>query len=88
MPQHDIHDAVTLDIDRLSYGPYGIGRHSGKAVMIPHTAPGDQIAARIVEATLCCGRGNSLDFTIATAPNAALSILRGLRRLLLAACSI
>ena len=49
MPQHDIHDAVTLDIDRLSYGPYGIGRHSGKAVMIPHTAPGDQIAARIVE---------------------------------------
>ena len=40
---------MTLHIDRLSYGPYGIGRHSGKAVMISHTAPGDEVAARIVE---------------------------------------
>jgi 23S rRNA (uracil1939-C5)-methyltransferase len=49
MPQDNINDSITLDIDRLSYGPYGIGRHSGKAVMIPYTAPGDQVAARIVE---------------------------------------
>jgi len=49
MPHNDTHDPVTLDIDRLSYGPYGIGRHSGKAVMIPYAAPGDQVAARIVE---------------------------------------
>jgi len=38
-----------LEITALSYGPYGIGRVDGKALMIPHTAPGDRIAARIVE---------------------------------------
>ena len=40
---------VTLEIDSLSYGPYGIGRLDGKAVMIPHTAPGDTVEARLVE---------------------------------------
>ena len=38
-----------LEITALSYGPYGIGRVDGKAVMIPDTAPGDRIAARVVE---------------------------------------
>jgi len=41
--------SVTLEIDSLSYGPYGIGRVDGKAVMIPHTAPGDTVEARLVE---------------------------------------
>jgi len=36
-------------IDALAYGPYGIGRLDGKAVMIPDTAPGDKIVARVVE---------------------------------------
>jgi 23S rRNA (uracil1939-C5)-methyltransferase len=40
---------LTLEIDSLSYGPYGIARQEGKAVMIPNTAPGDTVAARIVE---------------------------------------
>ena len=40
---------VTLEIDALSYGPYGIGRLNGKAVMIPDTAPGDTLVAHIVE---------------------------------------
>lgn len=40
---------VTLEIDALSYGPYGIGRRDGKAVMIPATAPGDTLVARIIE---------------------------------------
>ena len=40
---------VTLEIDALSYGAYGIGRLSGKAVMISQTAPGDTVEARIVE---------------------------------------
>ena len=39
-----------LEITALSYGPYGIGRLDGKAVMIPHTAPSDKIVARLVEA--------------------------------------
>ena len=36
-------------VDALAYGPYGIGRLDGKAVMIPDTAPGDKIVARLVE---------------------------------------
>lgn len=38
-----------LEITALSYGSFGIGRVDGKALMIPNTAPGDRIAARIVE---------------------------------------
>ncbi len=38
-----------IAIERLSYGPYGISRLDGKAVMIPHTAPGDCVSAQITE---------------------------------------
>src|SRR5262245_44061090 len=37
-----------VEITALSYGPYGIGRIDGKALMVPHTAPGDRVAARVV----------------------------------------
>lgn len=40
---------LELDIDRLSYGPYGIGRSDGKAIMIPNSAPGDRVVARLTE---------------------------------------
>ena len=50
MIQTNAKNELTLDIDTLSYGPYGIGRHQGKAVMIAKTAPGDTVSARIVEA--------------------------------------
>jgi len=49
MAQTNAKTEITLDIDRLSYGPYGIGRSEGKAVMIPNTAPGDTVGARIIE---------------------------------------
>lgn len=49
MTQTNAKSEVTLEIDALSYGPYGIGRLNGKAVMIPATAPGDTLVARIVE---------------------------------------
>ena len=49
MTQTNAKSELSLEIDALSYGPYGIGRHEGKAVMIPNTAPGDTVAARIVE---------------------------------------
>lgn len=39
----------SIDITALSYGPYGIGRLNGKAIMVPHTAPGDRIVARLVD---------------------------------------
>jgi 23S rRNA (uracil-5-)-methyltransferase RumA len=50
MSQTNAKNELTLDIDALSYGPYGIGRHHGKAVMIPKTAPGDGVIARILQA--------------------------------------
>jgi 23S rRNA (uracil1939-C5)-methyltransferase len=49
MSQTNAKNVITLEIDALSYGPHGIGRLGGKAVMVPHTAPGDTIEARIVE---------------------------------------
>ena len=49
MVQTNAKNELTLDIDALSYGPYGIGRHDGKAVMVPKTVPGDTVAARVVE---------------------------------------
>ena len=47
--QPNLKTELELDIDALSYGPYGIGRSDGKAVMIPHSAPGDRLVARLVE---------------------------------------
>jgi 23S rRNA (uracil1939-C5)-methyltransferase len=49
MTQTNAKSEVTLEIDALSYGPYGIGRLNGKAVLIPATAAGDTVAARILE---------------------------------------
>ena len=49
MTHINLKNELTLEIDSLSYGPYGIGRVEGKAVMIPNTAPGDRVAAHIVE---------------------------------------
>jgi 23S rRNA (uracil1939-C5)-methyltransferase len=49
MTQTNAKTELTLEIDSLSYGPYGVGRLEGKAVMIPNTAPGDKVSARIVE---------------------------------------
>ncbi len=49
MTQPNPKNEVTLEIHGLSYGPYGIGRVEGRVLMVPHTAPGDTITARIVE---------------------------------------
>ena len=49
MSQPNAKNEVTLDIDRLSYGPYGIGRVDGRVLMVPHTAPGDTITANVIE---------------------------------------
>lgn len=39
---------LELDIDSLTFGGSGIGRHDGKAIFVPLTAPGDRIRCRIV----------------------------------------
>ena len=30
-----------IEIDTMTFGPYGVGRIDGKSVMVPHSAPGD-----------------------------------------------
>ena len=39
MPPH----TFTLTIDRLAYGPAGVGRTDGKVVFVPGTVPGDEV---------------------------------------------
>jgi 23S rRNA (uracil1939-C5)-methyltransferase len=39
---------VRLKIDSLAYGPYGVGREQQRVVLVPLTAPGDEVEARIV----------------------------------------
>ncbi|HEY1268956.1 MAG TPA: 23S rRNA (uracil(1939)-C(5))-methyltransferase RlmD [Candidatus Binatia bacterium] len=46
---NDAIEKLPLKIDALAYGPYGIGRHNGRVVMVPLTVPGDEIEATIVE---------------------------------------
>lgn len=40
---------LTLKIDSLAYGPYGIGRNEGKVILVPLTAPGDLAEIQVVE---------------------------------------
>jgi 23S rRNA (uracil1939-C5)-methyltransferase len=47
MSQSNAKTEVALEIVSLAHGPYGIGRHEGRVVMVPKTAPGDRISARI-----------------------------------------
>jgi 23S rRNA (uracil1939-C5)-methyltransferase len=48
-PKPEAEIVAEIVIDALAYGPYGVGRMDGKAVMVPDTAPGDKIVARLVE---------------------------------------
>jgi 23S rRNA (uracil1939-C5)-methyltransferase len=49
MHQTNLKTDVTLDIDSLANGRYGIGRHQGRVIMIAGAVPGDRISARVVE---------------------------------------
>ncbi len=39
---------IELSIDTLTVGGRGLGRHDGKAVFVPLTAPGDRVRCRVV----------------------------------------
>jgi 23S rRNA (uracil1939-C5)-methyltransferase len=36
-----------IDIDAMSFGPYGVGRLDGETVMVPSAAPGDRLSVTI-----------------------------------------
>jgi 23S rRNA (uracil1939-C5)-methyltransferase len=48
MDQTNAKNDITLEIESLSYGPYGVGRVDGRVLMIPATVPGDKLTARVV----------------------------------------
>jgi 23S rRNA (uracil1939-C5)-methyltransferase len=54
---------ITLTIDRLSYGPAGVGRVDGKVVFVPGTAPGDEVEVVIDEDKKGYARGHVLTVT-------------------------
>ena len=47
MEQTNAKNDFTLEIESLAYGPYGIGRIENQVIMVPATAPGDKISARV-----------------------------------------
>ncbi|MGH7828034.1 MAG: 23S rRNA (uracil(1939)-C(5))-methyltransferase RlmD [Candidatus Binatia bacterium] len=48
MNQTNPKNEITLEIESLSYGPYGVARYDGQVIMIPATVPGDKVTARLV----------------------------------------
>jgi 23S rRNA (uracil1939-C5)-methyltransferase len=50
MKQTNAKNDFTLEIESLAYGRYGIGRIDHQVFMVPGTAPGDKISARLTEA--------------------------------------
>ena len=50
MEQTNAKNDFTLEIESLAYGRYGIGRIDHQVFMVPGTAPGDKISARLTEA--------------------------------------
>jgi 23S rRNA (uracil1939-C5)-methyltransferase len=49
MSQTNAKNQATLAISALSYGPYGIGRVGQRVWMVPRSAPGDTVVARLIE---------------------------------------
>ena len=82
MTQTNAKSTATLEIDALSYGPYGIGRLDGKAIMVPYTAPGDTVEVRITEEKerYAVGEATRVLSTFAASPSATLPLCRRLRR--------
>jgi len=42
-------EIMNLQIDRIVPGGDGMGRHEGRTVFVPLSAPGDELAVRIVD---------------------------------------
>ncbi|MGB6563904.1 MAG: TRAM domain-containing protein, partial [Candidatus Binataceae bacterium] len=38
-----------VEITAMTFGPFGVGRLDGKAVMVPHAAPGDVLEVTVVQ---------------------------------------
>jgi 23S rRNA (uracil1939-C5)-methyltransferase len=48
MAESNAKNTFTLEIGSLSHGPYGIGRHDGRVIMVAGTVPGDRVTARLI----------------------------------------
>lgn len=42
-------DTFEVKIEKLIYGGYGLGRHRGKVIFVPFSAPGDRLLVKAVE---------------------------------------
>lgn len=51
-PRHDgrntaTHPTIDLEVDSLTWGGKGVGRHEGKVIFVPKSAPGDHLLVRL-----------------------------------------
>lgn len=53
--------SVDLRIDDVAFGGAGVGRHEGLVVLVPRTAPGDRLRARIVASHLTYAVGEVVE---------------------------
>jgi 23S rRNA (uracil1939-C5)-methyltransferase len=56
-----VYNRCILTIDSLAYGGSGVGRHKGKVVFVPYTAPGDVVACEITGERKRFSFGESID---------------------------
>jgi 23S rRNA (uracil1939-C5)-methyltransferase len=56
-----------LEITSLSHGPFGIGRHDGRVVMVPGTVAGDRVTARLRESKKNYALADLIELTEASA---------------------
>jgi 23S rRNA (uracil1939-C5)-methyltransferase len=56
----------TVSIDRLSYGPAGVGRVEGKVIFVPGTAPGDTVEVAIDQEKKGYATGHVVSLTTAS----------------------
>src|SRR5262249_51709615 len=45
----NVDDAMVLDVERMTHGFDALARHRGQVVFVPYAAPGDRVAATVVE---------------------------------------
>ncbi|MEI7973659.1 MAG: TRAM domain-containing protein [Bdellovibrio sp.] len=55
-------DQLEIEIEKIVWGGWGLGRHSGLVVFVPKTSPGDRVLCRLVELKKSHARAEILEF--------------------------